>query len=185
MGALKFRVLLDTKEDKEIFRDILIDENDNFESLYHAIISSFRFEGNQMASFYISNDDWDKGHEISLMDMNYGDEAIDEVASVMSSAVLRDFMKEPNQKVILVYDFLRMWIFLIELLEKTDEIIEKPTTLLAIGIAPPEDSKMAEMDLEDEDGLYDEMDEEYDVEFGDFEDGFDDEDLSNFEEYEY
>jgi hypothetical protein len=185
MGALKFRVLLDTEEDKEIFRDIIIDENDNFESLYNAIISSFRFEGNQMASFYISNDNWDKGHEISLMDMNYGDESIDEVASVMSGAVLRDFMVEPDQKVILVYDFLRMWIFLIELLEKTDEIVDAPLTALAIGIAPPEDSKMTNIDEEDEDALFGEFDEEEDDEFGDFEDGFDDEDLNNFEEYEY
>ena len=76
MGALKFRVLLDTEQESEIFRDIIIDEDDNFESLYNAIISSFRFQGDQMASFYISNDNWDKGHEISLMDMNYGDESI-------------------------------------------------------------------------------------------------------------
>ncbi len=57
MSALKFRVLLDTEQDSEIFRDILIDENDNFESLYQAIISSFRFQGDQMASFYMSNDE--------------------------------------------------------------------------------------------------------------------------------
>ena len=73
MGALKFRVLLDTDQDAEIFRDILVDENDNFESLYQAIIASFRFEGDQMASFYMSNDDWYKGHEISLVDMKYVD----------------------------------------------------------------------------------------------------------------
>jgi hypothetical protein len=93
MAAYKFRVLLDTEKESEIFRDIVIDENDNFENFYHAIISSFRFQGDQMASFYISNDNWDKGHEISLMDMNYGDESIDEIASVMSSAIIRNFIE--------------------------------------------------------------------------------------------
>jgi hypothetical protein len=186
MGALKFRVLLDSEEDKEIFRDILIDENDNFESLYHAIINSFRFEGDQMASFYMSNDDWDKGHEISLMDMNYGDEAIDEVASVMSGAVLRDFMHVADQKVILVYDFMRMWIFLIELIDRSEEIIESPMVALSVGIAPPEDSKISSMELEEEEeDLFGELDEDYDDDFNDFEDGFDDEDLSNFDEYNY
>ena len=181
MGTLKFRVLLDTEQETEIFRDIIIDENDNFESLYHAIISSFRFEGNQMASFYISNDNWDKGHEISLMDMNYGDESIDEVASVMSGAMLRDFMEVEDQKVILVYDFLRMWIFLIELLERTEELVDSPTTLLAIGMAPPEDSRM--VNLEDDDDLGYEDDDDFENDEDDFEDGYSDEDLAGYDEY--
>lgn len=183
MGALKFRVLLDTEQDSEIFRDIVMDENDNFESLYHAIIRAFNFQGDQMASFYISNDNWDKGHEISLMDMNYGDEAIDEVASVMSGAVLREFMHEDDQKIILVYDFMRMWIFLIELIERTEEIIDSPTTLLAVGMAPPEDSRMINVDDED-DMMFDNEDDDLD-EFGDYEDGYDEEDYNNFDEYDY
>jgi hypothetical protein len=184
MAAFKFRVLLDTKEETEIFRDILISENDSFEDLYRAIISSFRFEGEQMASFYMSNDDWDKGHEISLMDINYGDEAIDEKASVMSNALLRDFMEVNDQKMILVYDFMRMWIFLIELLEKTDDVLEKPNTILSIGIAPPEDSKLSNLDEEDILGEEDFEDEDEDDIFGDdFEDGFNEEDYENFSEY--
>jgi len=184
MGALKFRVLLDTEQESEIFRDILINENDNFESLYQAIISSFRFQGDQMASFYISNDNWDKGHEISLMDMHYGDESIDELASVMSNAVLRDFMSEPDQKIILVYDFLRMWIFLIELVERNDETIAAPETLLAIGMAPPEDSRIASLDDED-DMAWGEEDEDDHEDGDEFDDGYADEDLSAFDEYDY
>jgi hypothetical protein len=188
MSALKFRVLLDNEQNTEIFRDILIDKNDNFESLYQAIISSFRFEGNQMASFYMSNDEWDKGHEISFMDMNYGDEAIDEKASVMSSAILRDFMLESDQKMILVYDFMRMWIFLIELIDRNETYVKVPEVALSIGMAPPEDSRMANLDEEDSDflGLDEEIDEDEDEDdiFGDdFEDGYSDEDYNNFDEY--
>lgn len=183
MAALKFRVLLDTEQESEIFRDILIDENENFESLYQAIISAFRFEGNQMASFYMSNDEWDKGHEISLMDMNYGDEAIDEKASIMSSAVLRDFMYESDQKVILVYDFMRMWIFLIELIDRVDKTVNKPEVLLSVGMAPPEDSRMANFDEDEEEEDYhsfEDEDEDDDDIFGDdFEDGYDDDDYRN------
>lgn len=184
MGALKFRVLLDTEQESEIFRDILISEDDNFESLYQAIINSFRFQGDQMASFYMSNDDWDKGHEISLMDMNYGDEAIDEKASVMSAAILRDFMQESNQKIILVYDFMRMWIFLIELIERTTDNVSRPETLLSVGMAPPEDSRMANLD-DDNDDLFeeDEIGDDDDIFDDDFEDGYDEEDYNNYNEY--
>ncbi|MNU81485.1 Plasmid pRiA4b ORF-3-like protein [compost metagenome] len=180
MGTLKFRVLLDSEKDQEIFRDISINEEDNFESLYRTILNAFNFEGQEIGSFFMSNDEWDKGHEISLMDMSYSDED-QEVTSVMSEAKLVDFMEAPDQKVILVYDFLRMWIFLIELQERTEGILEKPKVDLAIGIAPPEDSKLIQDDAfygdEDEDDMN-----EFDEDFGE---GYDDEDLSGYEEYEY
>lgn len=181
MGALKFRVLLDSEKDQEIFRDILIDENENFETLYHAILNAFRFEGQEMGSFYMSNDEWDKGHEIGLMDMRYSDEDTD-LPGVMKEAVLKDFMEVPDQKIILVYDFLRMWIFLIELLERTEQTPEKPEVVLSMGIAPPEDSKMIA-----EDSFYGEEENEDEL-FGedeDFEDGYDEEDYSGFDEYNY
>ena len=93
MAGLKFRVLLDSKEDDKVFRDILINEKETFESLYKTIINSFKFKGDQMASFYMSNDDWDKGHEISLMDLSYSEEEpTEETPSVMNSATLKDYM---------------------------------------------------------------------------------------------
>lgn len=180
MGSLKFRVLLDSEKDQEIFRDILIDENENFETFYRTILNAFRFEGQEMGSFYMSNDDWDKGHEIGLMDMRYSDE--DEgLPSVMKDAVLKDFMEAPDQKIILVYDFLRMWIFLIELLERSEETTAKPEVPLSVGMAPPEDSKMIQEDAfagDDDDDLFGEEDD-------DFENGYDDEDLADYDEYNY
>jgi adenylate kinase family enzyme len=179
MGTLKFRVLLDSEKNEEIFRDIEIDETDNFESLYRTILKAFNFEGNEMASFYMSNDEWDKGHEIGLFDMRYSDEEED-VPSVMKEAVLADFMESTDQKIILVYDFLRMWIFLIELLERKEASLDAPKVTLSIGIAPPEDSKLIQEDAFDqgeEDDFHD-FDE-------DFEDGYDEEDYSSFDEFEY
>jgi hypothetical protein len=179
MGALKFRVLLDSEKDQEIFRDIIINENESFETFYRSILNSFNFEGWEIGSFFISNDDWDKGPEISLMDMSYSDEDL-EITSVMSESKLTDFMEAPDQKIILVYDFLRMWIFLIELQERLDENVDQPKIALAVGIAPPEDSKIVQDDAffgDDEDDMN-----EFDEDFGD---GYDEDDLSGFEEYEY
>lgn len=179
MGSYKFRVLLDSEKNEETFRDIQINQHDNFESFFRTIVKAFRFEGNQVASFYESNDDWDKGHEIALTDMRYSD---DEDISIMKESQLVDFMHEPDQKFILVYDFLRMWIFLVELVETSPDDVIEPLITLSIGIAPPEDSKMMAEDmdfLEDEDELDDED------AFGDddFEDGYDEEDYAGYDEY--
>ena len=184
MAGLKFRVLLDSENNSEIFRDILINDTDNFESFYKAIVQSFRFNGDQMASFYVSNDNWDKGHEISLMDMTYDDDSVDSPSAVMKNAVIKDFLEEPDQKFILVYDFLRMWIFLIELIGYDKEGPETPEVVLSVGMAPPEDSRSAA----DHENLFaGEADEDDEDEFGfnEFGDDFEDDDLAGYDEYEY
>jgi hypothetical protein len=185
MAGLKFRVLLDSDSSQDIFRDILISDTDNFESLYKAIVSSFQFQGNQMASFYVSNDNWDKGHEISLEDMTYDDDSIDSPAAVMKSAIIKDFLEEPDQKFILVYDFLRMWIFLLEIIGYEKEGPDQPQLLLSVGMSPPEDSKSGS----DNDMIFtEELDEEDEDEFGfnEFDDDLDEDDLGeNYNEYDY
>lgn len=183
MAALKFRVLMDSDKDQEVFRDIIIDENENFETFYRTILASFNFEGKEMGSFYMSNDEWDKGYEIGLMDMSFADEEED-LPGVMSQSILKDFMEVSDQKLILVYDFLRMWIFLIELQGTSDkEVKGKPEIAMSVGVAPPEDSKMMQ---EDEfDGDFDEDESYNDFDDEDYEDGYNDEDFGGFEEYEY
>ena len=136
-----------------------------------------------MASFYVSNDNWDKGHEISLVDINYGDEAIDEKASVMSQAIINDFIEANDQKLILVYDFMRMWIFLLELVEKVDKIVSIPEVALSVGMAPPEDSKNPNFEEENQTFDEDEFDEDDEFGFNEYEDGYDSDDYSNYDDY--
>lgn len=182
MGSYKYRILLDTDNNQEIFRDIIIDEKENFETFYRAILAAFNFEGKEIGSFFMSNDEWDKGFEISLMDMSYSDEDQD-LSGVMSQSILAEYMEELDQKMILVYDFMRMWIFLIELQERVDESTEKPKVDLAVGIAPPEDSKMVQEDLFAGDDDQDDFEDDYE---DDFEDGYNDEDFDNgYDEYNY
>ena len=185
MPGLKFRVLLDTDKNEEVFRDILISDVSDFEAFYHAILKSFDFKGDQMASIYVSNDNWDKGFELNLMDMTYGDEQDETEASIMKDVAIKTHLEEPDQKFILVYDFMRMWIFLIELVGYEKEGPATPQVLVSVGMAPPEDSRAANDVDELFLGAYDaeEFDEDED-EFGDdFEDGYADEDYENFDQY--
>jgi hypothetical protein len=186
MPGLKFRVLLDSDKNEEVFRDVLISDASDFETFYHAIMKSFDFKGDQMASFYVSNEDWDKGHEISLLDMSYDDDSIDSPATVMKNAIIKDFLDEPDQRFILVYDFMKMWIFLIELIGYDRNEPENPEMLLAIGNAPGESSREAlDEDLLHESESVSTDDEEDDFGFDEFDDDYSDDDLSDYNEYEY
>ena len=69
MSIYKFRILLESKEEYEIFRDVEIKSTQNFDDLHEIIVAAYGFDNLQMASFYVSNDEWEKGQEISLFDM--------------------------------------------------------------------------------------------------------------------
>lgn len=137
VNLFKFRVIMDTEQD--VFRDIEIETESNFDTLHKAVLDAFDFEQGEMASFYLSDEEWSKGLEISLMDMG----GVDEDSLSMSTTILSDMVMKPGDKILYVYDFMRMWIFYIELIEVKKD---KPSTIyprvaLAFGDAPSQDSK--------------------------------------------
>jgi len=133
-----FRVLPDQTED--IFRDIEIKSSGTFEEFHQAIVEAFEFSGEEIASFYMSNDDWDKGEEITQMDMGgLGEDGI----KTMKETQLCEMVQEEGQKLLYLYDFMRMWIFFVELVSISESKSGQtyPSVILTVGDAPDEHSK--------------------------------------------
>jgi len=156
----RFRVILDNDTEDDIFRDIEIRETDSLEDLHNTITQSFGFDGLEMASFYISNDEWDQGEEISMFDVSEGNSAV----RLMSETILNDVVHESQTKLIYVYDFMSMWTFLVELAEIVEEAegADYPNLMFVHGQIPdtaPE--KMFE--AEDFDDLDSEFDDDLDI----------------------
>jgi len=145
----KIRAILDVK--KDVIRDILIHNSENLETLHKEITAAFGFNGQEMASFYRTDNEWNQGEEIPLF-------AMEETIS-MESCTLQDTLLKKGDKLIYVYDFLKMWTFFIELSEIAEtSTIEKPKVIFAFGDAPeeaPEKEFVAEK-LDDGFGLDDE-----------------------------
>ena len=78
--VVQLRVLVDYE--KDVFRDIEIRSDDTFMTLHEMIQQSFGFDNSQMASFYVSNADWEKGQEITLMEVMQPDEDGEPIWSV-------------------------------------------------------------------------------------------------------
>lgn len=162
MRAFKFRVVIDIDKEETIFRDILIREDQTFEELHEAVHSAYNFLGGVMASFYVSNEEWDKGEEIALMNM--ADER-GKGPKMMDSTKISDIIDSVEQKLIYVYDFMRMWCFYVELIEIEDanSVQEYPFLAMSFGDSPLEDSKdldlgdMPAMNMEEEEDLEDEI----------------------------
>ena len=124
----QFRIILDAEDD--VIRDIAIKSNSTFEDFHHSIIKSFGFNGSEIATFYVSDDNWNQGETISLLEMNTND-------LIMSKIKLEEIFNT-NNKMLYVYDFLKLWTFFIELNKKieVDDKNNKPRLIFSHGVLP-------------------------------------------------
>lgn len=128
----RFRIILDAEED--VFRDIEIQEDATFEDFNNSITQAFGFDGMEMASFYVSDDEWNQGEEISQFDMGDGTTEV----RLMNETTLDAVFSEDQTRMIYVYDFLSMWTFLVELAEiaEVQDGQSYPNLLFAHGVLP-------------------------------------------------
>lgn len=141
----RFRIILDAEED--VFRDVEIMADNTLEDLHNTILQSFGFDGTEMASFYISDDQWNQGEEISQFDVTEGTDSV----RLMNETTLDDVVSKEQTKLIYIYDFLSMWTFLVELAEiaEPDPQMDYPNLLFVHGQLPtaaPEKEFQAEDD---------------------------------------
>lgn len=141
----RFRVILDAEED--VFRDIELLQESTLEDFHNSIINAFGFDGTEMASFYLSDEDWNQGQEVSQFDVSDGEESV----MLMNETTLDSVVSEDKTKLIYVYDFLNMWTFLIELGEiaEIEEGRDYPNLMFVHGQIPleaPDKEFIAEKD---------------------------------------
>ena len=155
----RFRVILDNDTEEDVFRDLEIRETDTLEDLHNIITQSFGFDGTEMASFYLSDDEWNQGEEISLFDLSEGSSS----TRLMGETLINKEVHEIQPKLIYVYDFLSMWTFFVELAEIVEEAEghDYPNLMFVHGQTPTEaPEKIFEADEFDMDN---EFDDDYDV----------------------
>ncbi|MFT6844825.1 MAG: hypothetical protein ACJAUV_001013 [Flavobacteriales bacterium] len=140
MNAHKFRVTLDHQ--KDIYRDLVLLPTHSLTEFHEAITKAFGFSGMEMAAFYESDADWNKGNEIPLFDMMMDLEE-DDFNEIPSSMDVYDIEYGLNHEVthyVYVYDFLKMWCFYVEYVgeEEVEENLELPLITVTFGEAPSE-----------------------------------------------
>ena len=125
---LRIRTILDVEND--VLRDIEIDETSLLKDLHVSITKSYGFEGKEMASFFKTNETWDQGDEMSLIDLGVGKD--------YSNESLNKLFNSENNRLLYVYDFLALWTFFIEVMEvsENDNNIKYPNLVFSQGEVP-------------------------------------------------
>jgi hypothetical protein len=136
MAVLKFRVYWE--EDDAIYRDVLVKHSQNFAELHQIILRAFEFDQKHDATFFRSNDTWQRGREISkeVYEKEYKAPPL-----LMEETTIGTEIIDTNQHFIYLYDFVKSWSFLIELIQviknaDADMSLDYPMVSRIEGVGP-------------------------------------------------
>ena len=136
MAFLKFRVYWE--EDDAIYRDVIVKHTQNFTELNNIILKAFEFDQKHDATFFRSNDIWKRGREISkaVYEKEYVAPPL-----LMEETTIGSEIIDTNQHFIYLYDFVKSWTFLIELIQviknaDADMSLEYPMVSRTEGVGP-------------------------------------------------
>jgi len=111
MPILRFRAYWE--DDDLVYRDIEIKPSQTFLDLHKAIITAYEFDGKHTASFWESNEKWDRGLELNseVLVNKKGAPALS-----MSRTPVSALTSTPDHKFVYEYDPVKKWTFLVELI---------------------------------------------------------------------
>jgi hypothetical protein len=112
MALYRFRITFEDYDD--VVREIDVKSNQTFEDLHRAIHQSTGYNSEYPSSFYISNDQWTKGEEITYLP---NQKRIDRGVALMNKVKLLSYIDDPHQKFYYTFNFDRPFDFHVELMK--------------------------------------------------------------------
>jgi len=134
MALYRFRVTFEDYDD--VSREIDIKSTQTFEDLHRAIHKSTGYNAEYPSSFYVSNDQWIKGEEVTFLP---NQRRIDRGVALMEKVKLSSRIDDPHQKFYYTFNFDRPFDFHVELMKiilDENPNITYPNIVKSTGDAP-------------------------------------------------
>lgn len=129
-----YRFTIISDEVDNFRREIQIDSDATFLDLHNAILKSANYPNDQMTSFFICDDNWEKETEITLEDMGTSS---DMDSWVMEETPLNELLEDEKQHLLYIFDPLADRAFFMELSEIiTGKSLSAAECTKSIGDAP-------------------------------------------------
>lgn len=170
----KFKLVSD--EVSNFSREIEIDSNSSFLQLRNAILDSVNYSKDDIDSFFLCDDEWQKQEEITLEDMG---SSSDQDIWIMEDTPLNELIEEEGQKLIFVFDYMTERSFFMEMKEAIPgKTLSEPICTVKRGNAPEQSVDLDEFEKQIDQTAKKQM-EDIDIEefYGDSE--FDEEELGS------
>jgi len=129
-----YRFTIISDEVDNFRREIQIDSDATFLELHNAILKSAGYSNDQMTSFFICDENWEKETEITLEDMGTSSEMD---SWIMEETPLSELLEDEKQHLLYVFDPLADRAFFMELSEIiTGKSLDEAVCTKSIGDAP-------------------------------------------------
>lgn len=109
-----YRFKLVSDEATNFSREIEIDSESSFLQLRNAILDSVDYNKDELDSFFLCDDDWQRREEITLEDMG---SSSDYDIWIMEDTPVGELVEDEGQKLVFVFDYLTERSFFMELKE--------------------------------------------------------------------
>lgn len=171
-----YKFLVGSEEAENFKLEISIDAEDTFLRLRNTILEAAGYSKEEMDSFYICDEDWNREKEVTYMDM--GSDS-DEDVWIMEDTRLDELLEDEGQKLKFVFDYMTERYFYMKLKETVPgKNLHDPLCSRKEGKAPKESMSFEEIIIPTpkiEEAPIEELDEDF---YGD--EGFNEEELKEF-----
>ena len=138
-----YKFLVGAEEAENFKLEISIDSEDTFLRLRNTILDAAGYNKEQMDSFYICDDEWNREKEVTFMDM--GSDS-DEDVWLMEDTRLDELLEDEGQKLKFVFDYMTERYFYMKLKETVPgKHLHDPLCSRKEGKAPKEDVGVEEV----------------------------------------
>ncbi len=131
---MRYTIQIHLEHKTDVIRDIEIPAEKSLKDLHDIIIDSLRLEKNEMASFYKTNEEFELLYEIPLFKIDDKDSSMLDMNEITIASVL----SKTSRQLIYVYDFMKMWRFLVSYSKETDNKSKTIEVIKSIGNMPEE-----------------------------------------------
>lgn len=129
----QFRMLSD--EDENFIRDYEVPYDATLQDLHRLICEDLEYDADEMASFFLSDAQWQKRREFTLADMG---ETGPEAPVPMEKAMLGQIIREKHERLLFVFDLFEDRAYFLELMQckKQEPGLEYPRVAFSHGNPP-------------------------------------------------
>lgn len=134
--VFKFKIISDKVENFAMHIDA--DARNTFFELHEAIQDECKYDASELATFFLADEEWDKGQEISM----FANQSLNHNATPsMKNAMLGDYLNEKEDKLIYIFDIINQKSLYIELNEIVmEKKLSTPVVTSNRGMAPLQSS---------------------------------------------
>lgn len=140
-----YRFKLVSDEVSNFAREIETDSENTFLQLRNTILESVGYSKDELDSFFLCDDDWQRQEEITLEDMGTG--SSDQDIWLMEDTPISELVEDEGQKLVFVFDYLTERSFFLELKEMIpSRTLVEPICTFKKGNAPKQVIDIDEFD---------------------------------------